>query len=286
MYKLGQREILRIKRIGKDVILEKDGEKEHVLMDKEELEKKDKIGGMVDVFIYNDSNKLRASKKKSYVELGEIAHLEVVDTTRIGAFMNVGLDKDILLPFKEQTSRVYKNQKYLAYLYIDKSNRLALTMRIRNYLKTDSPYQKDDWVNGVVYNVVDDIGVFVAVDNKYEGMIPIDEVIGLVSIGDSVKCRVREKKDDGRLNLSFNELSYKRIDTDSDLILKEIQDNDGFIAFNDKSDPNKIKAKFKMSKSSFKRAVGKLLKENLVEFYQDGIRLKSKKIDKKKDKEK
>ncbi|MDY6065916.1 MAG: S1-like domain-containing RNA-binding protein [Finegoldia sp.] len=274
MYKLGEREDLRIKRIGKDLVLDKEGEKDHVLMDKRELEKKDKIGDKINVFIYNDSHQLRATKKEPYLKLGEIGHLEVVATTKIGAFMDIGLDKDVLLPFKEQTSRVYKNQKYLAYLYIDKSNRLALTMRIRNYLQTDSPYQKDDWVDGVVYNVVDDIGVFVAVDNKYEGMIAIDEVVGLVNIGDPVKCRVVGKKDDGRLNLSFNELSYKRIDSDSELILKEIYENDGYIPFNDKSDPNKIKARFKMSKSSFKRAVGSLLKENKVEFYGEGIRLK------------
>lgn len=144
-----------------------------------------------------------ATKKQPKIELGKIARLEVKDITRIGAFLDCGLDKDILLPFKEQTSKLVKGQKYLVYLYIDKSNRLALTMRIKNLLKNDSGYIKNDWVEGVIYNIVDGLGAFVAVDNKYEGLIPASELTGVVDLGEEVKCRVTDVKSDGKLDLSF-----------------------------------------------------------------------------------
>lgn len=275
MYKLGQRENLKIDKINTEVLLKKDNENNFVRMNVDELSG-EKVGDVIDVFIYNDNKKLMATKKQPKIELGKIARLEVKDITRIGAFLDCGLDKDILLPFKEQTSKLVKGQKYLVYLYIDKSNRLALTMRIKNLLKNDSGYVKNDWVEGVIYNIVDGLGAFVAVDNKYEGLIPESELTGVVDLGEEVKCRVTDVKSDGKLDLSFFEPAYKHISSDADVIMEELKNSDGFINFNDKTDANKIKSVFNMSKSSFKRAVGRLLKENMIQFYKDGIKLTSK----------
>lgn len=272
MYKLGQRENLKIEKINTEVLLKKDGEKEYVRMNVDELNG-EKENDIVDVFIYNDNKKLMATKKQSKIELGSMARLEVKDITKIGAFLDCGLEKDILLPFKEQTSKLVKGQKYLVYLYIDKSHRLALTMRIKNLLRNDSGYAKNDWVDGVIYNIVDGLGAFVAVDNKYEGLIPSSEIDGVIALGEEVKCRVSDVKSDGKLDLSFFEPAYKHISSDADVIMDELKNSDGFIHFNDKSDANKIKSVFNMSKSSFKRAVGRLLKENMIQFYNDGIKL-------------
>lgn len=234
MYKLGQRENLKIDKINTEVLLKKDNENNFVRMNVDELSG-EKVGDVIDVFIYNDNKKLMATKKQPKIELGKIARLEVKDITRIGAFLDCGLDKDILLPFKEQTSKLVKGQKYLVYLYIDKSNRLALTMRIKNLLKNDSGYVKNDWVEGVIYNIVDVLGAFVAVDNKYEGLIPASELTGVVDLGEEVKCRVTDVKSDGKLDLSFFEPAYKHISSDADVIMEELKNSDGFINFNDKT---------------------------------------------------
>mgnify|MGYP001941554340 FL=1 len=123
---------------------------------------------------------------------------------------------------------------------------------------------------------MDGLGAFVAVDNKYEGLIPASELTGVVDLGEEVKCRVTDVKSDGKLDLSFFEPAYKHISSDADVIMEELKNSDGFINFNDKTDANRIKSVFNMSKSSFKRAVGRLLKENMIQFYKDGIKLTSK----------
>ncbi|WP_300408409.1 S1-like domain-containing RNA-binding protein [Lagierella sp.] len=276
MIELGEIQELKIERIRKIGALLTDEEKtQEVLLPNEELSEEDEKGKRLKVFIYNDNQgKLLATKVMPKITLGEISHLEVKDITSIGAFLDWGLEKDLFLPFKEQLCKLDKGRKYLVALYIDKTGRLCSTMKIRDYLRTDSNYKENDRVEGVVYNIVDDIGAFIAVDNIYESLLPKDQYRGIVAIGEPISTRVASVKGDGRLNLSQRERGHLELDNDADLIMDLLDDYDGFLPYNDKSSPDDIYDMFTISKSAFKKAVGRLLKENKIEFYKDGIRIK------------
>ncbi len=276
MIELGEIQELKIERIRKIGALLTDEEKsQEVLLPSEELVEEDKKGDTLKVFVYNDNQgQLIATKVMPKITLGEISHLEVKDITSIGAFLDWGLDKDLFLPFKEQLCKLDKGRKYLVALYIDKTGRLCSTMKIRDYLRADSKYKENDRVEGVVYNIVDDIGAFIAVDNIYEALLPNDQRKGIAAIGEPITTRVASVKGDGRLNLSQRERGHLEMDNDAELILDLLDDYDGFLPYNDKSSPDEIYDMFTISKSAFKKAVGKLLKENKIEFYKDGIRIK------------
>ena len=279
MIELGEVQELLLKRIkSSGAFLGIEGvedPEEDVLLPGKELEESDKPGDKIKVFIYKDhSSRLIATKTIPYVTLGTIAHLEVKEITKIGAFVNWGLEKDLFLPFKEQTVKLDRGRKYLMALYIDRSERLCATMKIRDYLRQDSPYKENDWITGTIYNIVNDIGAFIAVDDQYEALLPKEECKGVLSIGESVSARVSSVKEDGRLNLSIKERGFMEIDTDATMIYEILTENDGFMPVNDKSDPDEIRNLFSISKASFKRAVGRLLKNGKIEFYKNGLRIK------------
>ena len=159
----------------------------------------------------------------------------------------------------------------LAALYADKSDRLCATMNVYEYLSTDHSYKRGDTVTGTIYETSDNFGVFVAVDNKYSGLIPKKEVTKKYHIGDSVECRVTLVKRDGKMDLSPNEKAYKKMKSDADDVLAIIKENyGGRLPFDDKADPELIKKEFGISKAAFKRAVGKLYKERLITI-EDGM---------------
>lgn len=279
MIELGEIQELLLKRIkSSGAFLGIEGvedPEEDVLLPGKELEESDKVGDLVKVFIYKDhSSRLIATKIMPLITLGKIAHLEVKEITKIGAFVNWGLEKDLFLPFKEQTVKLNRGRKYLMALYIDRSERLCATMKIRDYLRQDSPYNENDWITGTIYNIAEEIGAFIAVDNQYEALLPKEECKGVLSIGESVSARVSSVKEDGRLNLSTKERGFMEIDTDATMIYEILKENNGFIAVNDKSNPDDIRNLFSISKASFKRAIGRLLKNEKIEFYKNGIKIK------------
>lgn len=279
MIEFGEIQELKIKRIkssGAYLGVEDETDPEvDVLLPGKELEEGDEIDKVLKVFVYKDhQSRLIATKKMPYITLGQIAHLEVKDITKIGAFVDWGLDKDLFLPFKEQTVKLDRGRKYLMAMYIDRSQRLCATMKIRDYLRQDSPYKENDWVNGTIYNLVDDIGAFIAVDDKYEALLPAEECKGVISIGESISARVSQIKGDGRIDLSLKERGFLEIDTDANMIYEILSDHDGFMPVNDKSDPDTIRDLFSISKASYKRAIGRLLKTGKIEFYKNGIKIK------------
>lgn len=239
---------------------------ERVLLPKKEVPKEIEIGDPVEVFLYKDSSdRLIATTTEPKITLGELAVLTVKDTGKIGAFLDWGLPKDLLLPFKEQTAKVKKGDQVLVALYVDKSERLCATMKVYEKLETDSPYKKDDHVEGIVYERSDNFGVFVAVDNKYSALIPKREAYGgHLQVGDKVHARVIKVREDGKLDLSVREKAFIQMDADAELIVKRMEEQGGKLPFTDKADPEKIKNELGLSKNAFKRAVGRLLKENKV----------------------
>ena len=275
MYNLGEFQKLIIKRfknngayIGlKDV----KNEKLDILLPKKEVLETDKVDDEIEVFVYKDNqSRFVATRKKTKISLGKLETLEVMDISKIGAFLDWGLEKELFLPFKEQTM---KGRKYLVALYIDKSERLCATMKIRDYLTSDSPYKEGEWVEGIVYSIHKDYGAFVAVDKKYDAMIENKDIIGVLEIGEPINFRISKVKKDGRLNLVLKNLSHVEINDNAEILFNIIKNRGGFLDLNDKSEPEKIKEICGMSKSSFKKAVGRLLKNKKIQFEGNGIKL-------------
>lgn len=232
------------------------------------------LGDKLNVFLYKDSEDREiATTAKVPVTIGGLAALKVKEVSKVGAFLDWGLMKDLLLPYKEQTIKVEEGDQVLITLYIDKSSRLCATMKVYNLLSTDSEYKKDDVVSGIVYDSIDAFGVFVAVDNKYSAMIPKNELFPSIKIGDTVKARVINVREDGKLNLSLREKTHLQMDTDSEIIVTKLKASGGFLPFHDASDPEEIKLEFKLSKNAFKRAIGKLYKAGIITITDTGIRL-------------
>ena len=278
MIRLGEtQELVIVKKVDFGVYLadaeegKNDGEK--VLLPGKEVPENAKPGDKMRVFIYRDSkDRLIATTRTPELSVGELAVLRVKEVGKIGAFLGWALEKDLLLPFKEQTTRVAPGKEYLVALYIDKSGRLCTTMKVEPYLQTDSPYRKDDQVEGVVYEVNEKYGVFVAVDNCYRALIPKKEPAAGVKAGDHIKARVAEVLADGKLTLSLREKAYIQINTDAEKLLKMLEKEGGRLPFNDKADPEFIREATGMSKNEFKRAVGNLYKQRLILIESDGIR--------------
>lgn len=246
---------------------------EKVLLPAKQVPRTAKLGDEIEVFIYRDSkDRLIATTNRPLITLGGVARLRVVQTGKIGAFLDWGLEKDLLLPFKEQKKEVKEGESCLAALYIDKSGRLCATMNVYRYLRQDSPYKRDDRVTGTVYEISDNFGAFVAVDDIYSGLIAKKELYGDIRVGDTVAARVTDVKEDGRLNLSIREKAYLQIEKDAEKILQVIDSYDGALPFTDKASPETIKREMQMSKNEFKRAVGHLLKEKKISIGERAIR--------------
>ena len=264
MFQLGRKqELVVVKTVDFGVYLGEDqnaGMDERVLLPKKQVPENCNIGDKIEVFLYKDSrDRLIATVNIPKLMVGEVGFLKVSQVTKIGAFLDWGLEKDILLPYKEQTRKVREGEEVLAALYIDKSSRLAATMNVYEYLHKDSEYKKDDIVTGMIYQTSDNFGVFVAVDNIYSALIPRKEVVGELRIGDTVQARVTGVKPDGKLDLSVREKAYLQIEKDAVKILQIIDSFDGVLPFTDRANPEVIKRETQMSKNEFKRAIGNLL---------------------------
>lgn len=250
---------------------------EKVLLPKKQVPEGVEVGDPIEVFLYKDSSdRLIATTNEPKIMLGELAVLNVAATGGIGAFLDWGLEKDLLLPFREQTAPLKKGDQILVALYIDKSQRLCATMKVYERLRTDSPYKVDDQVEGIIYELSDNFGVFVAVDNLYSALIPKREAFGKFRVGDRVKARVVKVKEDGKLDLSVREKAFLQMDVDADLIMKRMEEYGGSLPFTDKADPDLIKKEFDLSKNAFKRAIGRLLKEGKIEIGEKSIEIRNK----------
>lgn len=245
---------------------------ERVLLPAKEVPEGTKTGDRMEVFLYLDSQDRRiATRRTPRAGLGEVAVMHVKEVSRIGAFLDWGLEKDLLLPFKEQTRRVSQGEDVLAAVYLDKSGRFCATMNVYEYLHTDSPYKKDDHVTGTIYETSGDFGVFVAVDNCYSGLIPRREAAGKYRIGDSIRMRVTAVKPDGKLDLSPNERVEVQMDKDAELVMKVIDEFEGVLPFGEKVSPEIIKREFGISKAAFKRALGRLYKQGRIQITESRI---------------
>lgn len=258
-----------VKKVDFGVYLAKEQEadpEEKVLLPRKEVPENVQPGDEIEVFLYRDSkDRMIATVRQPKLSLGEVAVLRVKENGKIGAFLDWGLEKDLLLPFREQVRKVCPGEECLVALYLDKSKRLCATMKVYHYLRTDSPYEKDQKVTGTLYEISDNFGAFVAVDNCYSALIPKKEPLGNARVGDTVEARVTEVLKDGKLSLSLREKAYIQMNDDARKLLKLLEEQGGELPVGDKSSPEKIKELTGMSKNEFKRAAGNLYKQRLVQ---------------------
>ena len=270
MIEIGKKQKLIVaKTVDFGVYLAEDknaGQEDRVLLPAKQVPEGTREGDALDVFIYKDSrDRLIATTREPLLQVGQTAVLKVLQVTKIGAFLDWGLEKDLLLPYHEQTSRVREGQECLVALYLDKSSRLCATMKVYHYLSTRTPYVTGDSVKGRVYEISDRFGVFVAVDDKYSALIPAREASGKYRPGEVLDLRVSEVKEDGKMNVTDRQKAYIQINEDAESVLSIIEEFAGVLPFDDKASPEVIKREFGLSKNAFKRAVGHLLKEGKIE---------------------
>lgn len=266
--KLGEYQKLKvIKKVEFGIYLaEHEGDETRVLLPQKQVPADAKLGDEIEVFLYKDSkDRIIATTNQPKLTLGGLAVLEVAEIGKIGAFLDWGLEKDLFLPYKEQTKKVHEGEEVLVSLYIDKSSRLCATMKVYHYLKTNSPYIIGDTVTGVVYEHSDNFGVFVAVDGQYSGLIPKQEAQGNYKVGEELTLRVTQVREDGKLNLSAKQKAHIQLHEDAESVYEIIREFEGVLPFDDKASPEIIKREFGLSKNAFKRAVGHLLKEEKIE---------------------
>ncbi len=275
MIKLGERQELTIvKKVEFGVYLaESDNKEEKILLPKKELSGEEQTGDTLDVFVYRDSkDRLICTKKEPLVSMGIVGVLKVVSVSGIGAFLDWGLERDLFLPFREQTRKVKEGEEVLVSLYIDKSNRLCARMNVYRELRNDSSYKAGDTVKGRIYQISERFGAFVAVDDIYSALIPARECNETLRIGDAVTARITRVLEDGRLNLTVRDQGLLQIEKDAEAVLKVIDSYDGVLPFSDKASPEVIKDVLGMSKNQFKKAIGHLFKERKVEITEKSVR--------------
>ena len=232
------------------------------------------VGDEVNAFIYQDSkDRPIATLQEPMLVLDQIQVLRVVDLTKIGAFLDWGLPKDLFLPFKQMRGRVRVGDEILVRLYTDKSGRLAASMRdLYHYLSTQPPYEGGEEVSARIYEFGHDFGTFCAVDDRYSAMLPKHEDVSGRRIGDVLTARITAVKEDGKLDISIRGKVHEQMDQDAKHLLSIIDAYAGVLPFSEKASPEVIKRETGLSKAAFKRAVGRLYKKRLISLEGGTIR--------------
>lgn len=253
-----------------------DEEKNAVLLPKGSLNGNSiEVGEMVEAFIYKDSkDRLIATLKKPYIQVGEVAYLKIVGTSNFGAFADMGLERDIFIPLKEQKFKLVKDKSYLLYAYVDKTGRLAATTYVDSYIDIGENYNVNDEVYAIAYGRGGDKTIRVAIDGLYQGIILGNEHYEDIYPGDKLKVRVKRLYEDGVIGVTPRKTRFEERDELQEKILDYLKSNGGYMIYNDKSSPEIIREQFKTSKNYFKIALGGLMKAGLIEQSPEGTKLK------------
>lgn len=269
--------IRRVTSVGAFVRSKEELEDPDILLPKKYLRAEWKVGDEISVFVSLDSeDRPVATTRIPKVEVGQMALLPVAAVTRIGAFVDWGLEKDLFLPFDEQLHRVKPNELVLVYCYLDKSARIACTMKVKHHFLKPEGLKENDRVEGVVYSTNPDIGAFILVEGKYNALLLKEEMPGALRVGQSLSLRIQHIKQDGKIDLSLHTRAHEKLDEDAARIYKMLEANHGFLRMNDQSSPEDIRLLFDISKAQFKRAVGRLLKNRQIRFEADGMKINKK----------
>lgn len=232
-------------------------------------------GDELEVFIYLDSEERPiATTMKPRAQLGEFAYLQVKQVSRIGAFMDWGLEKDLFVPFIEQDGRMEAGRWYIVYLYVDAmTNRITASAKLENFVeKKDITLKPNQQVNLLVGNKTP-LGFNVVIDNRYLGLIYENEIFKKITTGDRTTGFVKNLREDNKIDIILQKPGYSGVEPNAEKILETLRANDGFLDLNDKSDPEEISNRLEMSKKVFKKAIGGLFRQKLITIEEDGIRL-------------
>ncbi len=273
MLKIGNYNTLEVVKLVDFGVYLDGGNGLEILLPTRYIDKPLHIGDNIEVFIYTDSeDRLIATTLRPLATVGEFAFLRVQQVNKIGAFVDCGLAKDILVPFREQKMRMIQGRNYLVYLYLDDaSKRIAASSKIEKFLNNTYPeYKKGQPVQALVYRK-NEIGYNVIVNNLHSGMIYDNEIFANINIGDYVTAYVKNVRDDGKIDLTLSDQIENRIDALSERILKYMMINNGSLGVNDNSSPEEIKATFGCSKKDFKKAIGNLYKARKIKIENDKI---------------
>ncbi|KQB41899.1 GntR family transcriptional regulator [Flavobacterium sp. L1I52] len=234
------------------------------------------IGEEIVVFVYLDHEQRPvATTLEPYILLNEFALLRVNYVNKIGAFMDWGMEKDILVPFKEQARPMEKGKRYLVYLYMDpKTNRLVASSKTNQFLSNEEiALEKGEEVDLIVSHITE-IGINVIINEKHKGLLYKDEVYDdSIRTGDRMRGYIKNIRPDHKIDVALQKQGYESVEPNAEKILDELRASRGFLRLNDNSHPEDIKTVLKMSKKTFKKAIGALYKEKLIEIKEDGIYL-------------
>jgi predicted RNA-binding protein (virulence factor B family) len=271
---IGQYNTLTIDRETKVGLFLTNG-KEDVLLPNKYVPHEYEIGEELIVFVYLDQEERPvATTLEPYIKLNEFGWLRVNYINEFGAFLDWGLEKDLFVPFKEQARPMEQGKRYLVYLYMDeKTNRLVASSKTNQFLKNeDIRLEKNEEVDIIISHITD-IGINVIINEQYKGLIYKDEAFMEVKPGQRHKGYIKTIRPDGKIDVSLQKLGYQGIEPNAEKILSELKASRGFLRLNDNSDPEDIKSILQMSKKTFKKAIGLLYKEKLIEIKDDGVHL-------------
>lgn len=275
MIKLGQYNDLKVAKIVDFGVYLDGGDSGEILLPARYISDLPQPGDVMRVFIYKDSeNRLIATTEKPFAVVGEFAYLQVTDVNATGAFLQWGIAKDLLVPFREQKVRMRPGGVYLVYLYVDDaSNRIVASAKIEKFIGNKFPdYAPGTKVKVLVYGHTE-LGYNCIVENMYHGLIYQNETYAPVELGVEIEAYVKQVRDDGKIDLKVSPVTQVRVDRLASRILKLLRDNEGRLPLSDHSSAEDIKAMFQCSKKDFKKAIGHLYKEKHITIAPDHIEL-------------
>ena len=246
-----------------------------ILMPKRYVTPDMKVGSEVDAFVYTDSeDRLVAITDMPVAHVGQFAWLECVQTSKVGAFLDWGLEKDLLLPFSEQKDKPSVGRKYFVYIYLDQTtNRIVCSQRLNKFLDPRDPeYYHGERVEIFIHQRTE-LGYKVIVDNSHWGMIYNSEMFRPVHSGEYTYGYVNKIREDNRIDVMLEKSSAKLVDSTEEIIYKKLQENNGFLPYSDKTSPDDIMRVFGISKKVFKKAIGGLYKQHLIVIEDGGVRV-------------
>lgn len=273
---LGKRNLLSVVRASAPGLYLDGGELGEILLPGRYIPPNLKPKDQLDVFVYRDSeDRLVATTEIPHACVGEFACLKVVSINdRVGAFLDWGLAKDLLLPFREQERPVRVGQRVVVFVYLDpKTERIVATTRLHRHLSQDRPFFRNSQPVDLLITGASPLGYQAIVENSHSGLLYRDNITTPLQIGQRLKGFVRNIRPNGQIDLSLDAAGYKRVAPLTDQIVQALEQNAGKLAFDDDSSPEAIRQKFGVSKKAFKQALGKLYKARRISFQKPGIQL-------------
>ena len=272
---LGKTQTLQIsEKINSGWILTDEESGEKAFLPKIFIREEQEVGGYVEVFVYQDDDKLKATTEIPLAEVGEFAVMSCVQSLPSGAFMDWGIIKDLFIPYKQQKTKIIEGKRYLVYIYVDEDMGLitGTTKFKRNPQYQDLPFRKGDKVDLIMMNE-GELGWNVVINKQYIGLIYASDVFKKLYPLSEEKGYIKAIREDGKIDVSLQPDGFENIDEFKQKILDKLEENYGLLYVSDKSSPEEIKDELQMSKKNFKKAIGGLYKDKIIDILEDKIKL-------------